>query len=526
MKKKVIISFVIVAVVSISGWFGSRLWAQRENIYGYLRLFTQIVQMVEQNYVREVESKDLIEAAIDGMLESLDPHTQYLDSTEFAQLDVHMSGEFGGLGIHIDLVNDTLTVVSPMEGTPAFRAGIMPGDRIIKIEGKSTANITLEGAVSKLRGTPGTKVNITIQREGVKEPLEYTLVREDIQIPAVPYVGKIGDDIGYVRLLTFSRTSGPDLERAVDSLFNYYKVKKLILDLRLNSGGLLPEAIEVSDLFLPKGRTIVVTKGRLPETNHEFRAVGNDKYGDYPMIVLVDGSSASAAEIVAGAIQDWERGLIVGDTSFGKGSVQTIHRLEGGGALKLTTAHWFTPSGRGIDKPMTSEIFKRYLLRRQSREQKQQEKSESEKVYYTLGSGHYKVLGGGGIIPDLIIEPPKPTELVKRLDYSVIREYALKYAHQHKDLTGDFQITPEMFNTVGEMLKAKKLEFTQEQFDSSRFYIEQWLKSEIAFDLFGEKGRYELSVIPYDEQIKKAVALLKEVKTTQELFRLEKRETH
>ncbi len=524
MKKKVIIGLIVVAFLAFGGWFGSRLWAQRENVYGYLRLFTQIVHLVEQNYVREMEPRDLIEAAIDGMLESLDPHSQYLDSTEFAQLRVHTEGEFGGLGIHIDLVNDTLTVVSPMEGTPASRAGIMAGDRVIKIEGNSTAGITLDEAVSKLRGPAGTKVAISIQREGVKQPLEYNLTREYIQIPAVPYVGPLGDDIGYVRLLTFSRTSGPDLKRAIDSLFTHYKIKKLILDLRMNSGGLLPEAIEVSDLFLPRGKSIVVTKGRDPETNHEYRAAGDDEYGDFPLVVLVDGGSASASEIVAGAIQDWERGLLIGDTTFGKGSVQTIYQVEGGGALKLTGAYWYTPSGRGIDKPTTSDFFKRYLLRRQAREKSKEEKTKTEKVFYTLGPGRYKVFGNGAIVPDIIVEPPKPTELARRLDFSVIRDYALRYAHQHKDLSRDFQVTPEMLSEVQGMIKNKKIEFTQAQFDSSRIYIEQWIKSEIAFDLFGDKGRYELGVLPYDEQVKKAVELLKGVNTTQELFRREKRE--
>lgn len=491
-------------LMALGGWLGSWLWAQRENIFLSLRTFEHVLHLILRKYVREVESLRVIEAGIDGMLRSLDPQSQYLNPKEYSELRLHTEGEFGGLGIQIDLVDGVLTIISPIEGTPAYRAGLKPGDRIVKIEERSTEGITLEEAVSTLRGPPGTRVRITIQREGVEELKEYTITREIIKIRAVLYAGLIAPEIGYLRLAAFSRTARPELASAIDSLFKL-GARKLILDLQGNSGGLLREGIEVADLFLPPGRVVVKTRGRLPEANQEFRAREEPLHGDYPLVVLTDGGSASASEIVAGAIQDWDRGLILGDTTYGKGSVQTLYPLEGGGALKLTTAYWYTPSGRCIDRVIKEDPLTRAQFIREER-------------YFSLGERRREVFGEGGIVPDVVIEPPKLSAFERKLDREYFFEFAGRYAKP--GLKRDFSVTPEMFREFKTLLREKGVEFTEAQFDSSLRFIEQRIKQEIAGRLWGDRGRYEVGIFPYDPQLARAVELLTQVDSTPDLFRL------
>jgi len=312
--------------------------------YSKLKTFTEIISIIKQNYVEAVDEKELINGAIKGMLNQLDPHSSYMPPEAFKEMQIDTKGEFSGLGIQIGVKDKMLTVIAPIEDTPAYRAGIKAGDTIIKIEGESTKDITLQDAVTKLRGPKGTPVTITVFREGWEKPKDFTIVREVIQIKSVKSK-TLEDNIGYVKLTQFQQRTSDDLENALESL-EKDKINSLILDLRNNPGGLLNGAVDVTSQFLPEGKLVVYIKGRSGE-QQDFNT-SSTKNIDYPMIVLVNEGSASASEIVAGALQDWGRAVILGTQTFGKGSVQTVIPLSDGSALRLTTARYYTPKGRSI----------------------------------------------------------------------------------------------------------------------------------------------------------------------------------
>lgn len=327
---------------------GSEPAKKKVDTYEKLKVFSEILALLEANYVEEPGIDELMDGAIRGMLKTLDPHTTYLPVESYKQMKVDTSGKFGGLGIEISIRNGVLTVVAPIEDTPAYKLGILAGDKIIMIEEESTLDMTLPEAVELLRGKRGTKVTITIFREGVKKPLEFTIERAIIKIQSVK--SKIyRNNIGYIRIKSFTKSTSRDLDKVL-SEFQTKKVKKLILDLRNNPGGLLNQAVEVSDRFLEVENLIVYTQGRTEDQNMRFTTHTRKNQVDYPMIILVNGGSASASEIVAGALQDPGRAVILGTQTFGKGSVQTIIPLSDGSALRMTTARYYTPSGRVIQE--------------------------------------------------------------------------------------------------------------------------------------------------------------------------------
>lgn len=323
----------------------SDVYAKSESRYQQLENFSDALNIIDKYYVEKVELKDLINGAIQGMLQNLDPHSSYMDKETYKEFKVETKGEFGGLGITIGMRDKILTVISPIEDTPADKAGIKAGDKIIKIDDKSTANITLDEAVKKLRGKPGTNVKITILRDGVEKPFDVTITRAIIKIQAVK--SKMIDDIAYIRLTNFKEDASREIMDALKKLSkNNYK--GIILDLRNNPGGLLTEAVNVANLFLDSGKTVVFTKDRDGKENHLKTSMFADFDDSTPLVVLINEGSASASEIVAGALQDYRRAVIIGQTSFGKASVQTIIPLSDGSAIKLTTARYYTPKGRSI----------------------------------------------------------------------------------------------------------------------------------------------------------------------------------
>ena len=318
----------------------------REDTYQGLKVFSDVIDLVEKNYVDEVAPKKLIEHAIQGMVGSLDPHSSLLTPEAFKELQIDTQGEFTGIGIHVTMRDNLVTVISPIEGTPAYKAGIKAADRIVKVDGTATDN--LRDAVKRMRGPKGTKVTITVIREGEPKPMDFDLVRDVIPIHSVKSTA-LKPGYGYVWVTHFRENTYDDLVAAIDELEAHDPpMKGLVLDLRDNPGGVLDQAIRISDLFLDKG-VIMSSKGRLKRHNRTYRARKDDsKPRPYPMVVLINGGSASASEIVAGALQDQKRALIIGTTSFGKGSVQSIENLRDGYALKLTIARYYTPSGRSI----------------------------------------------------------------------------------------------------------------------------------------------------------------------------------
>lgn len=314
--------------------------------YSQIKLFTEVLSLVQDKYVEEVDTKELIYGAASGMVRTLDNFSQFMNPDEYREMKVETKGEFGGLGIRIAIRDSYLTVITPLPGTPAYRQGILPGDKIVKIEGKDVKNITLMEAVKKLRGPKGTKVTITIIREGEKEPIDFTIVRDIIKIKSVRWK-MLESSIGYLRLIDFTENSIGELDKGLSNL-KKQGMQNLILDLRNNPGGLLTTAVEVTKRFISDKRLIVYTEGRDKSQEMKFFADRKIGYSPFPLVVLVNKGSASASEIVAGAIQDWKRGIVLGVQTFGKGSVQTVIPLSDGSALRLTTAKYYTPKGRGI----------------------------------------------------------------------------------------------------------------------------------------------------------------------------------
>ena len=312
--------------------------------YEELKTFSEVLNQIQKHYVDETKPKDLIQGAIRGMLSTLDPHSAYMSPEMYKEMQVETKGEFGGVGIQIGVKDSRLAVIAPIEGTPAHRAGIKAGDFIVKVNDDTTKDLTLMDAVQKMRGPKGSKVNLTIQRDGTPDPLVFTLIRDTIKIESVK--SKVIENLGYVRLTQFQEATSRDLSKAIRQ-FREQKVQGAILDMRNNPGGLLTAAVDVSEQFLPSGKLIVYTKSREGKKDEWF-AKSKDQLEDLPIIILVNEGSASASEIVAGALQDWGRAVVVGTTSFGKGSVQTILPLGDGSGLRLTTAKYYTPKGRSI----------------------------------------------------------------------------------------------------------------------------------------------------------------------------------
>ncbi|NLG33973.1 MAG: S41 family peptidase [Lentisphaerae bacterium] len=378
---------LLTAVLAVNLAVGARLYSReaaaaesgREISYEMYTLFSKVVEQVRTHYVDTEKStyEELIQGALKGMLQSLDPHSQFMDEETFTAMREDTAGKFGGLGITIGIKDSVLTVIAPMEGTPAFRAGLLSGDKIMEVDGESTEGIALEDAVKKLRGDPGTTVKVKIFRPRLQLMKDFELERAVINVPSVKDTRVLEDGIGYVRLLQFGENTARDLQAELDRLADQ-DVRALVLDLRSNPGGLLTAAVEVAQMFLRRGDLIVFTRGREERMERSYRARARRTFPGIPMAVLINGYSASASEIVAGALQDNRRAVLVGEKSFGKGSVQSVLPQDGGTAIRLTTAKYYTPSERvihdnGIEPdivvPMTVETWRNIILARNRAEE-------------------------------------------------------------------------------------------------------------------------------------------------------------
>jgi carboxyl-terminal processing protease len=501
---KILILTTILITVSVS----SLVVARSSNVRDSMALFTEVMRKVRDEYVDRVDLDKLVQGAIRGMMDTLDPHSQFLSTKQYNDLMVSTHGSFGGLGIEIDIRNDWLTVIAPIEGTPAYRVGIRGGDRIVRIEGKSTRGITITDAVQKLRGEKGTEVTISIQREGEADLLDYTLTRDIIKIKSVPFAALLDGGLGYVRVAAFSDETGEELRTVLRDLRSQ-GMQKLIVDLRRNTGGLLSQAIEVSEQFLEPDQTVVSTRGRMPQQNREYKAGRRAAGGDYPLVILVDHQSASASEIVAGAVQDLDRGLVVGLTTFGKGTVQSVMRLPGDNALKLTTAKYYTPSGRCINKYEGDDEAKAYILTDEA-------EADSARVYFTAGGR--EVYGGGGIRPDIEITredmPKIASSLARR---GLLFEYAVGYVVTHEEVGEDFADDPAFLQEFQEFLEEKEFEYTDEEFEDGRDFVTVMLRSEIARKVWGDEAAYRIS-IEGDPQLKKTIDLVNQASSLSDLF--------
>jgi carboxyl-terminal processing protease len=503
LKRTVLGPALVAGVAFVSGgWLLQRGVAEQAGFFQNSRLFDEVLQAISTRYVDQHPNADLYRMAIDGMLRELgDPHTSFMTAEEYNNLRIQTTGEYGGLGIEIDVRDGWITVVSPLPDSPAERSGIRAGDRIVEVEGESTQGWTTDQAVKVLRGPKGQAVNVRIARSGVDEPIPFRIVRDEIHIQSVRASYMVGDGVGLVQLAMFSETSTEELTNAIEEL-RRQGMNRLILDLRGNPGGLLDQGISVSDMFLNRGAAISETRSRDPRETRTFRASRGQLFPDIPLVVLVDASSASASEIVAGALQDNDRALVVGTTSFGKGSVQTLYPLSGGNFLKLTTGRWYTPVGRSIQKDHARNGDPMALL--EDEEAVAPDGTPVPETTDTVARDPYRtaggrtVFGGGGIVPDLIVRPDTVTQ-AERDFYTaasragsaytdVLFRFTVDHVRQNPNLQPNFQITPAMRREFFTRLQRANVEVTEQQFEAARRLIDRDLAWEISLNKFGRSA--------------------------------------
>jgi carboxyl-terminal processing protease len=443
------------------------------------------------------------------MLRALDPHSNFLDKTLYKSMKEEQRGSFYGLGIEVYKRGDFITVKRPLEGTPAFKMGVLAGDRITEIDGESTMDMPLEEAVSKLKGPLGTKVSIKIKRYGVAQPIPMTLSRAKIATASVANAFLLRPDVGYIQLKNFTQQTQSELAQAVEQL-SEKGAQSLILDLRGNPGGLLDQAVRVSESFLRKGDMVVYTKGRLEDSNRTFTST-RDPIWKKPLIVLADHRSASASEIVAGAIQDHDRGLIIGQRTWGKGLVQSVYPLlEFDSALALTTAKYYTPSGRCIQRDYT-QSFDEYNFPEEEVFQRLEEgEGGRDEAAYKTDAGR-EVYASGGIKPDFEVVPEKLNDFLRRLHFQkdAFFNFAVRYSKDHPKVQKDFVVDDELLNEFKNYIKEEGVTFDEKQFIDSKDNIVKSLRIQIVSVAFGSAEGLKATLLD-DRDVQKALELLPE----------------
>lgn len=483
------------------------------DVYKQINRFIEVCKIVKQYYVEEVDNEKLITGAINGMLEELDPHSIYIEPSRLEKVTEEFDGFFFGIGIEFIIQNKVLTVVAPIAGTPSDRLGIRPGDKITKIDGSYTYGISEDEVKQQLRGPRGSSVTVTIRRPNEAEPFDLTIVRDKIPIYSVVARFMLDQKTGYVSLSRFAKTTASELEKALTEL-SRLGMKQLLLDLRSNSGGYLDQAVAVVDKFLPAGKVVVSTKGRIIGADETFESTSNTPYPGLPLIILINSGTASASEIVAGAIQDWDRGLIVGETSFGKGLVQSQIELNDQSALRITIARYYTPSGRLIQRPYENGIAAYYLGNQQDETPADSGKKRLADSPVFLTSKGRKVYGNGGIHPDVkvksgIISPFTSLLLSKRLFFEFGSQYALEHpeykANFHYFLY-NFPVTTALVSSFKFFVRESGVEIKDAEFTRDLAHVKLLLKSEIARNLWDSEKYYEVFVRG-DFQVKEAMRL-------------------
>jgi carboxyl-terminal processing protease len=493
--------------LAVGGMYGNRLLAVNDETRDSLRLYTELINLAHEKYGAEVSYRDLVYSSVNGMLRTLDPHTSFLSPEAYEGMREKQQTSFYGLGILVGVRNGQLTVISPLEGTPASRMGIRAGDVISAIEGEPTETMTLDEAVQKLKGPKGTQVNINVVRRGLDEPLEMAVTRAEIPQTTVRQAYMLTPDTGYIQLTEFSRGTGREVAEAVDAL-KQKGMTRLLVDLRNNGGGLLDQAIEVAEQFLPEDSTVVETRGRTRDSFQSYRATRKLTSVDVPVVVLVNEGSASAAEILAGAIQDHDRGLVLGNPSWGKGLVQTVYNLSYGAGLALTTAKYYTPSGRLIQRDYTS--YYDYYTHENAGSPELNGKTATEEETFRTDLGR-KVYGGGGITPDVIVED---TELSPFEQFLLARnaylDFSVDYASRNA-VTADWKPEPEaLIDEFRNWLLSEKIATAEEleafQKESVREYSFLQIHAELMNSVGGQEARHRV-LAQGDPQIQKALSL-------------------
>lgn len=515
MKKKQVVLLLIVLMLTFSYFIGRVGSAKAEttkgNLYDYMKLFTDIITKLNQVYVEQIDAEEVFVNAIEGMLDSLDPYTTLLTPEEFSDLQTSTKGEFGGLGIHISSEGtDYIQVISVIEATPAHKANLLAGDEIIAVDGTSTKDWTSTKAVEHLRGPKGSEVTITIKREGLEKPIDVVIERDKVKMDSVPYSYKISD-IGYIRITNFNASTGKDLHDAMVGL-EKQRIKGLLIDVRSNPGGLLSTAIETVDQFLPDKKLVVETKGRIATFNREFYTKDDYAFGGLPIIVLINQSSASAAEIFAGSLQDWDKALIVGKNSFGKGSVQQLFPLPMNYGLKITTSKYYIESGRCIHNDDNEDAIREKDFTKLNQKE---DTDEPREIFFTVGGR--EVYGGGGITPDLAIEQ----DTLNALELAVRRNnlffpFAVEFLAK-VDIDENFYVDDELFTEFVETIREKEIEFSDDELADSEPWLRNSLESQIISNKFGlQEGNKR--AIRIDPQLQAALLLFEEYGSLEEMF--------
>ena len=495
---------------------GDRLLALSDNAREGLRQYTELVEAVQAHYGAEVTYKNVVYSSIHGMLRKLDPHTSFLPPEAYQRMRDRQQSSFFGLGILVGMRDNKLTVIAPLEGTPASRMGIRAGDTITTINGEPTDTMPLDDAVMKLKGPKDTEVTITIARRGVSMPLEMTIKRAEIPLTTVRYVMMLAPGTGYFRVTEFSRSTAKEVADAIATL-RAQGMQRLLLDLRNNGGGLLDQAISVADQFVPEDTLIVETKGRIRDSFHKYKAEGDHHPIDLPLVVLVNSGSASAAEILAGAIQDHDVGVIAGTPTWGKGLVQTVYGLPYDGALALTTASYYTPSGRLIQRDYTS-VYDYYAHGdgvgtdgEEATGGQLELPRGDEPVFYTdLGR---KVYGGGGITPDVLVHPEESPELLQFLEArNAFFEFGVEYTNDHKIPDANWVPGPDVLRDFERWVKAQGMAEDEADLEKglqdavTRREVLARLRAEIFNATLGNDVRYRV-LAEGDHQIQQALGL-------------------
>jgi carboxyl-terminal processing protease len=519
-----------VALSAIAGgFFGSSVLATQDEVSQQYRVFSAALAAIDREYVEDVPSDRLVYGAIDGMLKTLDPHSSFFDPRAYAQMRERQEGKYYGLGIQIQVIDGDITVMSIFEGSPAFKKGLRRGDVIARIEAQDAKGWTSEQAVRKLKGPKGTTVAISIKRRGYDQLIDMDVVRDEVNITTVRGAFMMDSQTGYVKLGEFSETSDREVGAALEAL-TAKGMKRLVFDLRDNPGGALDQAIAISNRFLPRGDLIVFTKGRIANADQKYRAEEESDYTHLPMVVLVNRNSASASEIVSGALQDHDRALVVGETTFGKALVQSVYRISGNAGLALTTGRYYTPSGRLIQRPWDGSFdeYLTYTLRDQKAER---EHSAVDMKYTDAGR---KVYGGGGIEPDKFIAGPvegfSPTRFARQL---YARGSFANFADQFvaegdnrfsdaskskKRIAKGFTVTDEMMQEFRASLQSQKIKIDEAAFKTDEPFIRAMVRYDIDLALFGvEEARRNL--ITRDPQAQFALEQFGEAQRLTELAR-------
>ena len=526
MLKYTINIFTLIIFLLIGLLIGSQFhdFFVEDSVNSEAQKFSEVLKLTEQNYYEDVDPEELVGNALNGMLSKLDPHSVYIPPVEQKAIAEQFKGKFDGIGVEFQIVNDTITVVSPITGGPSEAVGISAGDRIVEIDNKSCIGFKKADVIKHLRGKRGTRVNLRVFRPVGKKLLTFSVIRDQVPLRTVESAIMVSDSVGYIALSQFSETSTNEMKEALAGLTRL-GMKRLILDLRNNPGGYLNQAYQIADLFIDSTKMIVYTKGKNGVLGDEYIAQRDYPFEKIPLVVLVNSGSASASEIVTGAIQDWDRGIIVGETTFGKGLVQRPFTLPDNSAVRITIAKYYTPLGRQIQRDYKNENKEEYFAEAKKRHEKEganfnhlAEMDSSRQIFHTR-SGK-TVLGGGGITPDYLLTNHELSDYTlslrsKNIFYHYIRSYLdknklrlkKKYGNDLKRFKREFKFTNSEIDSFIKFADKNGVRFVKNQFENDKYYIKDRLKANVAKEFWKNNGWYYV-LLEDDEQFLKARELL------------------